>query len=464
VNRFLDGTQPLAVQVQDSAGNVAESPPITVRIDNTPPSRIDVGVDGGEAWRNRNEFLAQWTNPPEPDRAPIAGATYRLCAASSVNCSLAAEPGGDISRVSIQVPAPGEWTLSLWRRDAAGNETEAAASVPVTLRYDPEPPQLGFEASSTTDPTLVSVPVTDAVSGLAGGTIEMSPIGSATWQALPTQKDGSRLLARIDDAALPAGAYQLRVRAVDHAGNEASTDRRLDGQLMSLTLPLRIESRMRAGFLRVRTVRRRSGREVVKRRVTVLKRTARVVSGGHARIVGRLVNRDGQGIPGADVRVMSASATSPEQLVAALQTDGNGRLRYRAAGTTSRTLRFVYAGSPLVLAADRAIEMSVPARSSLRVNRTRVLNGQAVEFSGRLTTQPAPAGGKLVELQARLTNRWQTFRTTRTDAAGRWAIPYRFKRTRGVQHFQFRARLPQEASYPFARGGSRVLTVRVRGL
>ena len=61
------------------------------------------------------------------------------------------------------------WTLSLWRRDAAGNETEAAASVPVTLRYDPEAPQLGFEPSPSGDPTLLSVQVTDNVSGLADG-------------------------------------------------------------------------------------------------------------------------------------------------------------------------------------------------------------------------------------------------------------------------------------------------------
>ena len=37
----------------------------------------------------------------------------------------------------MTVPGPGEWTLSLWRRDAAGNEAEDNASVPVTLRYDP---------------------------------------------------------------------------------------------------------------------------------------------------------------------------------------------------------------------------------------------------------------------------------------------------------------------------------------
>ena len=68
-----------------------------------------------------------------------------------------------------------------------------------------------------------------------------------------------------------------------------------------------------------------------------------------------------------------------------------------------------------------------------------------------------------MELQVRLSGRWQTFRTVRTDPAGRWAIPYRFRRTRGVQHYRFRARLPREADYPFEPGGSRSLTVRVRG-
>ena len=40
---------------------------------------------------------------------------------------------------------------------------------------------------------------------------------------------------------------------------------------------------------------------------------------------------------------------------------------------------------------------------------------------------------------------------------------YRFRRTRGVQHYRFRLRLPREAGYPFEPGTSRSLTVRVRG-
>jgi hypothetical protein len=467
-SKFLEGTQALVVQAQDSASNVGESTAVTARIDNTPPGRVDVATEGGEGWRNTNNFALTWANPLEADRAPVAAAAYKLCSAGPGTCNTGEQQGPDISRLAVQVPAPGEWTLSLWRRDAAGNQTETAASVPVTLRYDPEPPQLGFEPPSANDPTLVTVSVTDNVSGLAGGSIEISPAGSGTWHALPTEKDGGRLVARIDDAALAAGGYQLRARAFDQANNEASTDRRLDGQPMSVTLPLRIVSSMRAGFERVRTVRRtirRHGkRRVVWRRVTTLEPSARVQSGSHARVAGRLVNRDGQGIAGLEVRVFSSSAVSPEQLVAVLQTDHQGRFRYRAAGSTSRTLRFAYAGSPLILPAERAIEMSVPALTSLRVNRRRVLNGESVVFSGRLRTQPAPAKGKLIELQVRLSDRWQTFRTSRTDGAGRWAIRYRFKRTRGVQRFRFRARLPGEATYPFAAGGSEPLTVRVRGL
>jgi hypothetical protein len=465
---LLDGTQMLAVRVQDTAGNIGDSPAVTARIDNTPPGRADVRVEGGEAWRNRNDFAVTWVNPAEPDRAPIAAAGYKLCSVNTGSCSRGEQTGADIARFGVPVPAPGEWTVSLWRRDAAGNENEDTASVPVTLRYDPEPPVLGFETSSAADPTLVAVSVADTVSGLAGGAIEISPTASGIWQALPTEITGSRLVARIDDAALPAGPYQLRARASDQAGNEASTERRLDGQPMGVTLPLRVGSTMRAGFERVRvvrrTVRRHGKRRVVRRPETVLEPTARVLPEGQARVVGRLVDRDDQGIAGAEIRVLSSSSVSPEQVIAVLQTGTDGRFRYAVTGGTSRILRFAFPGSPLVLPADRAISMSVPALTSLHVSRKRVLNGQAVTFHGRLKTQPAPPGGKLVELQARLSDRWQTFRTSRTDAAGRWAIRYRFKRTRGVQRFRFRAHLPREASYPFAAGVSRPLAVRVRGL
>lgn len=463
-----DGTQPLAVQAQDAAGNLGDSATAAARIDNSPPGRVDVSVEGGEQWRNRNDYTVAWTNPDEGDRAPITAATYKLCPVGAGSCTQAVVEGAGIARLSLQVPAQGEWKLSLWRRDAAGNESESAASVPVTLRYDAEPPQLGFEQQPAADPTLVSVLVADRVSGLASGSIEISREGSDTWQALDTRIDGTRLVARVDDAALPAGRYLLRARAQDQAGNEGSTAQRVDGQPMVLTLPIRIASQMQAGVPQTRvvrrTVRRGGKRRQVRRRETVLRRSAGVEFGRRLTIVGQLANRDGHGIAGAEVQVFSRSLTTPEQLVAVLQTDAQGRYSYTATGTMSRTLRFAYAGSPLILPTQTEVKLRVPATSSLRVSDRRVLNGQAVTFGGRVRSLPAPPGGKLVELQVRLSGRWQTFRTTRTDPAGSWSIRYRFKRTRGVQRFRFRARLPREAAYPFQAGSSRSLIVRVRGL
>jgi hypothetical protein len=117
----------------------------------------------------------------------------------------------------------------------------------------------------------------------------------------------------------------------------------------------------------------------------------------------------------------------------------------------------------LIVPAQSEVRLQVPAVSSLNVSHRRVLNGQAVRFSGRLRTLPVPVGGKLIELEVFLSGRWQTFRTARTDGSGRWAVPYRFARTRGVQRYRFRVELPHEAGYPFTDGASSSLTVRVRG-
>jgi hypothetical protein len=86
-----------------------------------------------------------------------------------------------------------------------------------------------------------------------------------------------------------------------------------------------------------------------------------------------------------------------------------------------------------------------------------------VTFSGRVRSGPVPAGGKLIQLEVRLSGGWQTFRTVRSDQAGRWALPYRFARTRGVQWYRFRAEIPPEAGYPFGAGISSSLRVRVQG-
>ena len=127
----------------------------------------------------------------------------------------------------------------------------------------------------------------------ATGVIEIGPAGTGVWHTLPTQIEGSRLVARVDDAALPAGVYVLRARARDLAGNEASTDRKDDGQPMVMTLPLRAATTLHAGF--EREVRRRGKR----RPAIALRPEASIGFGDRVRFSGRLITGDGRAVPGS---------------------------------------------------------------------------------------------------------------------------------------------------------------------
>jgi hypothetical protein len=224
---------------------------------------------------------------------------------------------------------------------------------------------------------------------------------------------------------------------------------------------------MRTGVLDSRTVKRRvrrdGKRKIVFRRITVLAPRARVELGGRVRVSGRLTNGAGQPIPGAEVQVYSQSTTTSAQQLASVSTDSAGRYSYLARPSSTQALRFVYPGSLVTLPVQSEITLFVKAESTIRVSPRRVLNGRAVKFSGRLRSLPAPPTGKLVELQVVLSGRWQTFRTTRTDASGGWQVGYRFRRTCGVTRYKFRARLPGEAAYPFETGLTRAVRVQVRG-
>ncbi|MBA3262183.1 MAG: hypothetical protein H0T69_06885, partial [Thermoleophilaceae bacterium] len=251
--KLSDGTQPLQVQAIDTADNPNASQPVTVRIDNSAPGPVPLSVDGGDAWRSQNSFGAVWHNPDEGDRAPIVAAHWRLCRPGGDACTTGSQAAAGIARLGdLKVPEPGDWELRVVREDAATNRNDAYASQPVRLRYDPEPPTLGFEGSPADDPTRVSVAVTEKISAVASGQVELSREGSNTWQALPTQLEGSRLVARIDDAALAPGRYLLRAQATDLAGNVG-----VAAAAQPVTLPLRIQSAMQVGVAKTKIVRKK---------------------------------------------------------------------------------------------------------------------------------------------------------------------------------------------------------------
>jgi hypothetical protein len=460
-----EGSQPLVVRAIDTADNTGQSLPVTVRVDRTAPAAPAVSVEQGEGWKSANDFDAVWQNSDEGDRAPITAAHWRLCRSGTNNCTTGSQSGVGISRLAdLRVPEPGEWELRVVREDAAGNRNDDYASQSVRIRHDPEAPTLSFESAPGDDPTLVSVAVTEKISGIASGQIELSQEGSNTWHALPTRLEGTRLTARIDDAALPPGRYLLRGQATDLAGNVG-----VAAAAQPLTLPLRIQSTMQAGVVKTRIVRERGedrkGRQrTIRRRVTELRPRARVRWGGHVTIAGRLTNREGQPLPGQHIQVLGPGAGG-EELLAVVTTDIQGGFSYRAMGSASRTLRFFHTGTAVTLPAQDEVNLLVPGATTLKASRRQILNGQTVKFGGQVRSAPIPVGGKIVELQVYQGKRqgWTTFRTLRTDASGRWRQPYTFSHTVCLDRWRIRARVPKEAGYPFETGASRPVRITVRG-
>ena len=166
---------------------------------------------------------------------------------------------------------------------------------------------------------------------------------------------------------------------------------------MTVTLPIRQRSTLRAGFERVRVVRRTTRLNRRQRggghRVPVLQPAIRVAPGARTWVGGRLVGQDGQGIAGAEVQLLASSSVSPEQLAGVLRTGDDGRFRYPASATARAARsdshlpdRRSYCRPP------RTIRLSVRAKSTLHVSRQRVLNGQAVTFSGHLKHATSAAG------------------------------------------------------------------------
>ena len=199
---------------------------------------MPLSLEGGEAWRSENSYAVGWANPAEVDRAPIVAAHWRICRPDGTACVTGSQPGAGVARLAgLRAPAEGEWDLRVVRQDAAGNRNDSYASPPVRLRLDSSAPTLSFQSAAVTDPTQVAVAVNDKISAVAGGQIELSREGSNVWQALPTRLEGGRLVARIDDAALPAGRYLLRGQARDLAGNVG-----VAAAPSAITLPLRIQS------------------------------------------------------------------------------------------------------------------------------------------------------------------------------------------------------------------------------
>jgi hypothetical protein len=450
---LADGQHQITAQAIDSAGNPS-SVTRTVLVDNSPPGPPQgLEVDGGQDWRSKNSLDLHWVNP-QASGAPTAGINWQICPAAGTQTCVSGSKDGDTVQTlnALTVPKDGDWVMKLWLRDAAGNNTPNNG-VAVHLRVDSEAPTAVFSPPDPADPTRAMVQASDATSGIASGSIDYKPHDATDWTSVPARVDGGRLIANLPDETMPDGLYDLRGHAVDRAGNETSTSTLADGTPMTVTLPLRSPTHLAGGRSQTR---RRQGK-----RVRYLATRVRLGYAKRTRLQGRLSDASNKSM-GSTALSISELLDVPGatwQPVRKLTTDANGRFRFRTAKRgASRTIRVRYDGTPTVRPSQTDVQLAVSVSSTLHASRHSVRSGHAVRFSGTLRGGHVPAG-KLVQLQARVRGRWQTFANPHAKANGSWTYVYKF--TGGTGRYVFRARIPFQAGYPFVTGKTATATIRV---
>ncbi len=193
---------------------------------------------------------------------------------------------------------------------------------------------------------------------------------------------------------------------------------------------------------------------------------ARVITaaryGRKLRVAGTLTRWDGTALSGVTVCIATrdAEARAGRRTAGSVATDAQGNFVHELEAGPSQRIWYVYREGGV--AASASVVLRVPAPVSFRASRPRLRNGQLLSLRGRLRGEPVRAG-VLLEVQSRRRDGWQAFGTTRTRSDGRFVFRYRFTRTQGVARFRLRALVPAQRGYPFARGTSRAVSVRVSG-
>jgi hypothetical protein len=278
----------------------------------------------------------------------------------------------------------------------------------------------------------------------------------------------------VDTRGLGDGLYTLELRTVDAAGNvgvveapsrvqiknalEAPAGDSLVPVTSSPTPPVAIEESKPTES---------SGPEVVRLTARAgAQRTVHVAYGKRITIRGKLADEAGRPIGDTDLHVLTKNRMAAASLAdkGTIRTRADGTFAYITPIGPSRMIRFAYRASEGArdFAATTDVTLLVKASASLRATPKALRNGHSVRFTGRLRGGPFPRPGKLVDLQAKVGNHWRTFQVVRADGHGRFHYRYRFTRTYQPLKYLFRARIRNEASYPYQTGSSNQVKVKVR--
>ncbi|MGK2955060.1 MAG: hypothetical protein ACSLFI_05245 [Solirubrobacterales bacterium] len=454
--KLSDGPHRLRECGVDFAGNFGCAADQTLRTDNNAPAAPrGLAVTGGEAWRQSNDFNLTWVDPDQGVAAPIVGSRYRVTDAAGFDSGVKSTFGsGGLG--GLRVPAAGEYRVSVWLVDAAGNENPSA-SAEATIRLDDQPPSGYFLEPEEDRPEHLRVPVADAHSGVAGGYISYRRQGTGSWHRLPTElalQDGRMLRADVPSSDLAPGIYEFEARVLDLAGNGLITGKRGNGSPMTLRAPVKDETSLTA---RLR-FERRSGLAL------------QVPFGKRARLSGRLTGAGGNGLPGQEVRILQAPAFGSRagETTIRARTGRDGFFSVLLPSGTTRLVSLRFDGTPKLMESSAGpLELKVKGSVSLRATPRRLKTGQRLGLSGRVDARGArrPSRGNLVAIQYLETasGKWRPVLVTRTGRLGNFHARYRFRYITGSARIRLRAVLLPSQYFPFDSAASRTVKVEVRG-
>lgn len=466
VAALADGMHAWRIVTTDAAGNTGTTvAPGSVAIDTTPP-RIDI-----------HTVPAGWVNRAEIDLTATDNLQSSLGLGATEIDVNAASDGGETGewqrRSSATAPAgrrvipvdlagldDGRHAVRIVVRNGGAFGTSLVAEKRAVLRVDLTDPAISRASFSAggARPMTVAWVAEDAHSGVASVAVQWRD-GTA-WRTLANEKasDGAGSVV-VDASAIPDGERAMRLIVADGAGNvttRAGTARISGGGVGSTAGDP--TGRLRAARLEVvvtgARVERRAGRAVLVRRV---------LTGARLRIGGRLLDRNGHGIIGAEVQIRDQRG----RLIGRGLTRRDGRFSIEARPVGGGLVRIGVAVGRGLLPRRATVDLRLEVRPSIALSASNGAPavGEQVLFSGRLRPSPAELGlgarkGIVLEWLDPLRHLWRPVVNARLHADGTFAIPWTFGL--GGLTIPMRVVVPAEVGWPLLPVRSGVIRMRVR--
>jgi hypothetical protein len=420
------------VRAISCAGVKSEIADIQFEVDSQAPSAVASTPGPGGWYSAKFPFVARLSGNAEPG------------AMISAAIDGAQDAWSNASEVPVDMP-DGEHTIALKAKDLAGNQ----AMQLLAAKSDSSKPTIGFEPFDPAQPALVRATATDAHSGVYEASMQYRPLGTSEWHSLgdvvrPAGGSSSLvdLNAHFPDSGLPAGLYELQLKAIDLAGNDSSTRAFADGAPAVVKLPLRVAPSLTAGFAAAVKSKRRD--------------SVRVNYGKSATLTGTLADANGNPIVDGKMQILETVGGGADKLLKEFTSGPQGNYSYAIAAGPSRLLTVRFAGDEKHAPASATAKFLTRAKITLRVGRAKTSKGWQLKFAGQVFASGAaiPAGGKSVRLQFHTRRGWDEFPVLATDRNGRFKYARNFSATGRRINYRFRAIVPWSDGWVYETGVS----------